>query len=200
MKMLVIDSGKSLESVVSDLRDIEGAEVEAVDTSCLRTMDDVRKALGVHFDCAFVNTAADLRRPPAHMENTYEEWQRKVRRLRPRAAEQFISPLVNIYNLIRYLRAEMHASVMGYSTARSPRELMGMFGDLLTECTLRAGIVMAACHSFCCRLPPKHIPPFPKRTVTEELPLSFRADLQPPSDEVRQRIEAWKAAWEAGKR
>lgn len=49
-------------------------------------------------------------------------------------------------------------------------------------------------------VPREHLSSFPERVPVGEPPLSFRADLQPPSDEVRQRIEAWKAAWEAGKR
>jgi hypothetical protein len=156
-------------------------------------------ALGVHFDLALVHTALGFHYPPPEMEVAYETWGRNVRRLRQRAKEQPFSSSVDVFRLIQYLRTEMHASVMGYVSSYSLKELDAMFGDLLSERTLRAGIVMAVCHTFGCRVPPKHIPPFPKSTLKPEPSLSLFTGLDRTVSETQERLEHFRALREAGR-
>lgn len=198
MRLLAVDSRESLRRVAEVLQqEFPRAEIETVDAACIRTIEDVRRAFGIHFDLALVNMSADLRRPPPEMEVAYNGWRARVQRIRPHSPGRLPPSAVTVLSLVEYLRTAMHASVVGYSSMYTPKELRAFFGDLLNEvaCT-PSGVVAAVCCAYHLSIPLKHLPPF-GGTLEGDSPLSFFTGLPPIASETRMAFENFLAKREA---
>lgn len=170
-----------------------------MDVSCIRSIEDIRRAFGIHFDLALVNMSADLRRPPPEMEVAYNGWRARVQQIRPHSLDCLPPSAVTVVSLVEYLRTAMHALVIGYSSTYTPEELLAFFSDLLDEVAFTSsGVVAAVCCAYHLSIPLKHLPPFGGNPEGEP-PLSFLAGLPLIAHETRWQLEEWSARTEASR-